>query len=155
MTIEMVLTISNLLMVIAVLFYFYFQEVKQKEEVRDQTYKSQQFFREMNNSKDLLYKEISLSKDKLTNENLIAFLKHIKNLEEMVLPKPITKGMVDDIMLRTPPLVENEIDKDVGKIDEENFMDVFSKIPLDGNTKVAFEGELNEIEENQVPEQIG
>lgn len=138
--IEITLAITNLLLVVAVLTYFYLREIKQTERLEDQIFSTQGFFEEMNQTKD-----------NLIRENFKNFLAHIKHLEEMVLPKPVTRSMVDDIMLRTPPLSENEIEKNPEEINQENFMDVFSKIPINANTKVVFE---NEIEGKNPQEEI-
>lgn len=146
-----ILVIANTVIVIAILIYFYFKDAKHTEETTYQITNSQDFIREINTSKDELLKEVTQSKDKLTNQNFKDFLTHIRKLEEMVLPKPVTKQMVNDIMYATPPLTENEIEKNSEDINQDNFMDVLSHIPIDNNTRVSFE---NEIDTGDVPEEI-
>jgi len=148
--VEIILTISNAVIVVAILVYFYLREIRNRQSVDEQLTKTQTFYEKISTSKDSLLKEINSSKDKLSNQNFTAFLKHIQQLEQMVLPKPITKQMVDDIMLRTPPLTENEIEKDAEEIDQDNFMEVLSKIPMDEFTNVSFE---NEIDRSDGPEE--
>jgi len=129
---EIFLALSNLIFAGAILFYFYKREMKHREDAEKNIILIQEF-----------YKQISLSKDKLAAESFKGYLKHIQALEKMVLPKPITKEMVNDILLQTPPMAENDIEKNAEDVNKENFMDVFSKIPIDNETKVAFENEID------------
>jgi len=149
--VEIVLVVTNFLIVLTVFVYFYLREVRHREDAQDQILQVSQFYRESSTAQENLFKEISLSKDKLVGQSFVAYLKHIQGLEKMVLPKPINKKMVEDIMLRTPPISENEIDKQDEEITEDNFMDVLSKIPITGATSVAFE---NEISAGEVPESV-
>ena len=151
--VESVLAITNLLLVVAVLVYFYFREIKHQNSIDNQLEKTQKFYEQISLSKDALAESSSESEKKLLNQIFGSFLKHIKELEQMVLPKPITRNMVEDIMLRTPPLVENEIEKNPEDITEENFMDVFSRIPIDDNTKVSFENEIDQLPAEEIIEE--
>lgn len=153
---EIVLVVSNLLMVVAILAYFYFREVRKGDIFKEEIKRTQEFFEEVTFSKDTSLNEVLENKDKLSSKNLSIFLNHIAGLERSVLPKPvINREAINDILLRTPPLVENEIEKTEGQVAQENFMDVFSRIPVDGNTKIAFEDELeNEIDKGGVPPEI-
>lgn len=130
--VELALVLCNFLMVGSVLAYFYFKERK-----------FQDFYEEISGSKDDLIESISMNKDSLTNEIIHTFLEHSKPepVQEAAAVK-ISQEMVNEILQRTPPIVENDIEKDAEQIDKENFMDVFAQIPLDENTKVAFENEL-------------
>lgn len=135
-----VLAFANTAIIIAILIYFYFKDSRQREETGSQIEKSQDFIKEM-----------LIGRDKVVTQNFKDFLTHIRKLEEMTLPKPVTKAMVNDIMLRTPPLIENEIEKDPETINQDNFMDVLGRIPIDRNTNVSFENEIESTPEEIIP----
>ena len=149
--VESVLVITNFLMVGSILLYFYFREIRHKNDENLRNESLQQFYKDANNTRDQLLKDITKSKDETFKKTFEDFLKHIQKLELMVLPKPVTRNMVQEVLDRSPLEVENDIEKSDVEINQENFMDVLSKIPITDKTKVAFESEVNDIE---MPEEI-
>lgn len=136
-------------MVGSFLLYFYFKEIRHKNDDNLRLGSLEKFYKEANETRDQLLKEITKSKDETFRKTFEDFLKHIQKLELMVLPKPVTRNMVNEVLTRSPMEVENDIEKSDIEINQDNFMDVLSKIPITDKTSVAFE---NEIE--SMPEQI-
>lgn len=151
---EILLSISNLILIISILFYFFHKEVQQGSIFKEELSSLEQFYANINEGKDSLVNELSSSKDKLISQSLSAFLKHIEKLETSVLPKPINKKMVEDILAQTPPMVENEIEKTQEQVNQDNFMEVLANVPITADTKIAFEDEINEIENGVTPPEL-
>lgn len=127
--VEIALAITQITLVLAVLFYFYKRE-KFRETLNEETDSRKQQF----------YVEAMKQSTALVTQNFSTYLKHIQNLEKMVLPKPITQKDVQDILDRTPPIVENDIDRDdsddpFGFAKEESF----ARVPINNKTQVMFE----------------
>lgn len=110
------------------------------------------FKREREKNKDIRYvvEEIGdfmVENNKIAAQNLSAYLKHIQQLEKIVIeekkPKPakIDDAYLKEVLSRGPELVENEIskaDEDQGiEINETNF----KNIPFGANTNIQFEGD--------------
>ena len=148
---EIILAISNLLFGVSIIIYFYLREIKHREDTEKQNQSIQNFYKEISISKDTLLKDISDKKDKLMNETFSAYLKHIQNLEKQITPRQdrFTQHILEN---QTPiETIPNEIEQTEEEEKEESFQEVFSKIPITPDTKVAFEGELKE---EKLPEEI-
>lgn len=135
---EIILAVSNCLLVIGILAYFYWKEVKNKEDGGKQTQIVYQFFKELNDSKDGVLKELSTSQSKVLETTSQAYLKHIASLEKIMAPKP--QVIRENNHMESP----NDIEKTEVEKDKEEFADIVSKLPIDQFTKVAFENDIVE-----------
>lgn len=126
--VEVTLAVSQTLILLALLFYFYKREVKKDILGQSALETFQKQFDAMEERKDALLEA-----------NFSSYLKHIANLEKMVLPKPVTAKMVQDVIARGPEeVVENQIEETGTPeidINEENF----KNIPINRDTRVIFE----------------
>lgn len=146
---EIILTISNLLFGISILTYFYFRELRHKEDAESNVKSIQTFYEKISISKDNLLKEISDKKDKLVHDTFASYLKHIQGLEkQMIQPKdPVMNylnGSTYGANHSVPPIANpspNDIEKTEEEMESESFNDIFSKIPITKDTKVMVEGE--------------
>jgi hypothetical protein len=126
------LVLSQTIAFASLLVYFFLKDKKQDQDRKSFADDLKGYFQDVNKKSETVFVQTFNS-----------YLKHISNLEKMVLPKPITQKMVEDVLKQTPPIVrevfvENEIDKvedDGIKITESNF----NKIPIGQTTKVMFE----------------
>lgn len=132
-----ILALANVTCLISGLVFFYHREKRQMREAQEVVLDSQTFYENVNQRTGVLL-----------GQAFNSYLKHIQNLEKMVLPKPITQKMVVDVLKESPPAftqpVENEIekpDKTPGAFDE----DIFKNIPIRRDTKVVIQ------EENDLP----
>ncbi len=143
---ELFAFISILVTMIGILTYFYFHEKEQQvyisniqHDLTNLPIELQRFYAEIS-SKD------SSRNQKLINDTFRQFLSHIKDLERMVLPKPVTEKDVKSVMNRIGTIAddkeeiqwENEIEKaekgvELPKDDWTGY--------INADTKVAFEGE--------------
>lgn len=150
--VESVLAVCLLILLLAILAYFYFREFKHQDKFDKDTGNMRELFRELSTSKDSFIEELTASQNKLLAELFDSnrksqelYLKHIQSLEKLSIPKQQEK-IIDQLMdsIKSEP---NQIEKDEEEIKQEDFNEVFSRIPLNPNTKVAFEGD-------QLPEEI-
>src|SRR6266702_816784 len=143
---ELFAFISILVTMIGILTYFYFHEKEQQvyisniqHDLTNLPIELQRFYAEIS-SKD------SSRNQKLINDTFRQFLSHIKDLERMVLPKPVTEKDEKSVMNRIGTIAddkeeiqwENEIEKaekgvELPKDDWTGYINT--------DTKVAFEGE--------------
>lgn len=161
---DIFLVLSNLLFGISILAYFYFREVKNQNRDFEK-------FKELNELMSLEvevlqegYKEslkaivdTSESKDNLTQKALLEYLKHNERLEKMILPQPVTKRAVQEILDQTPTLVPNEIDKMDKELEQDQLNDLLTRIPITKSTKVMFEGDdgiTNGLAEEIIPDMM-
>lgn len=161
--VESVLAICLLILLLAILAYFYFREFKHQDKSKADLDSMRELFRELSSGKDSFIEEQTASQNKLLTELTVSqnklltqmfdsnrksqelYLKHIQSLEKLSIPKQQEK-IIDSIMdhIQAEP---NQIEKDEEELKQEDFNEVFSRIPLNPNTKVAFEGD-------QLPEEI-
>lgn len=135
--IEGVLALSNLLLVISVLVYFTLKEDRDRRE------------RETNSDTAIInagilldkLKDISQSKDMLTQKILVEYLKHNERLEKMVLPQPVTRKAVQEVLDHMPPTVPNDIEKDDTELEKEQMDELLNRMSITRDTKVAIEGD--------------
>ncbi len=150
---EAVLAISNLLFGASVLGYFYFREVRERSDTGEKLdgFYSRALhhlvasFDQYNQT----LKEISESKDQLFQQTLTEYLKHNERLEKMVLPQPVTKKAVQEVLDQMP----NEIEKDDKELEKEQLEDLLTRIPITKDTKVQFEGDTGALD-NGLAEEI-
>lgn len=143
------LILSNLLFGISILLYFYFKEVHTKKDDNGRIDKLDDFYSramdklqtiQLENIRSL--EEISCSKDELFKTTFMEYLKHNEKLEKMVLPQPVTKKAVQDILNQTGPMVPNEIEKDDAELEKEQLDDMLARIPITKDTKITFEEDM-------------
>lgn len=126
-----VLAITQLLTLVAILGFFLYREHRYRNDDQRNTQLLKDYFQELNKGKD-----------KVLGDSFGLYLKHIQKLETMVLPKPVTAKMVQEVIDRTPPIVvENEIDRiDRDVINDSPIGGVpFESIPISRDTKVVFD----------------
>lgn len=132
--VEIILAATQVTAFIAFLVFFFFREKHQES---------------IDSRKQKFYVDAMTQSNELISQNFSAYLKHIQNLEKMVLPKAVSQKEVEDILNRTPPIVENEIDK----VEDDPFgfakEDSFAKVPINNETQVMFE-EGEDMIETQV-----
>lgn len=152
---EIFLVLSNLLFGISILAYFYFREVKNRKDDLEKIERLDMFYSQTLDSVSVTVdnwietlEKISASKDKLFHQTLLEYLKHNEKLEKMILPQPVTRKAVQDILDQTPPMVPNDIEKIPEEIEQDTLNEMISKIPITKNTKVKFEDDL------ELPEEI-
>ena len=149
---EFLLVLSNLLFGISILTYFFFKELKSeqpdKERLADFFGANAEDMRGMTTEFIQALEKISKSKDDLFQKTLLEYLKHNERLEKMILPQPVTRKAVQEILDQTPPLVPNDIEKVPEEIEQDNLNEVLAKIPITKNTKVKFENDF------ELPEEI-
>lgn len=136
--VEIVLSLSLVLMVVSILTYFFIRERLHRTTDSQTITLLEQHFSKISQEKDILISTLMLE-----------HLKHIANLEKMILPKPVTQKDVQSILDRTPLIVDNDIEKieDNGiEITEDNL----GSIPFSGSTKVIIEGEGDDSIPTQV-----
>ena len=148
--VEIFLVLSNLLFGFSILAYFYFKEVNNRKDDSERIEKLDFFYSQtitnitnLVEKQFLTLKEVSKSKDDLVQKTLLEYLKHNERLEKMILPQPVTKKAVQEILDQTPPMVPNDIDKIPEEIVQDELNEVLAKIPITKNTKIAFEGDMN------------
>jgi hypothetical protein len=148
---EFLLVLSNLLFGGVIIAYFYFREVKNKINDTETITKLDSFYQTAIDKMQTIYtqqfstlKDLAKSKDDLTQEALLEYLKHTERLEKMVLPKPVTRRAVEEILAQTPSLVPNDIEKTDQELDQDQLNDLLSRIPITKDTKVKIEGDLSE-----------
>lgn len=126
--IEVVLALTQSAALIAFLVWFYFREKDKDKNTETTEARKQQF-----------YVDAMKQSTALVTQNFSSYLKHIANLEKMVLPKPVSDIDIKAILDRTPPIVDNEIDK----VEDMPFPfaseEDFAKIPINNETQVMFE----------------
>lgn len=159
---EIFLVLSNLLFGISILVYFYFKEVKNQDRDYEKFQKITQFLVDAVNTLKInsndsmkVVTELSKSKDTLFQKAFAEFLKHNEKLEKLILPQPVTRRAVQDILDQTPPMVPNDIEKIPEELEQDSLNEVLSKIPINKNTKVKFEDDMElpeEIETELVPD---
>lgn len=136
--IEVILALTQSAALIAFLAWFYFRE-KEKDKGSEATDQRKQEF----------YVTAMDQTTKLVTQNFSSYLKHIANLEKMVLPKAVSERDIQAILDRTPPIVENDIeaveDDPFGYNKEESF----ARVPINNETQVMFEEG-----ENMIPTEV-
>lgn len=153
------LIISNLLFGIAILAYFYFKEIKgeqsDKERLANFFAANVRSIQELTIAHLASLEKLSKSKDDLFQKTLVEYLKHNEKLEKMILPQPVTRRAVQEILNQTPPMVPNDIEKMPEEVDQDELNEVLAKIPINKNTKVAFEGDIpDELPEEIIPDSM-
>lgn len=152
--VEVFLVLSNLLFGISILVYFFIREIKNENREFEK-------FQKLNESMSLEVEvlqqgyqeslktivETTKSKDNLTQKALLEYLKHNERLEKMILPQPVTRKAVQDILDQTPPMVPNEIEKLDVELQQDELNEMLSKIPITKDTKLAFEGDEIDLPE--------
>lgn len=126
--VEIVLAITQVIVILTITFYFY-----KREKFRDA------LTEEIDSRKQAFYVEAMKQSTELVTQNFSTYLKHIQNLEKMVLPKPVTQKEIKDILDRTPPIVENDIEKVGDDPFGFNKEDSFARVPINNTTQVMFE----------------
>lgn len=150
MLVEIVLVVSNLLLVLSILTYFYFREMtKDPLEVSDKGRLADFFARNTEKYMDSLV-AITESKDDLFQKTLIEYLKHNERLEKMILPGPVTRKAVEEVLSNMPEMVPNDIEKSDKELDQDQLTDLLSKVPITRDTKIMFEGDVG----SDLPEEI-
>lgn len=151
---DLLLVLSNLLFGLFILGYFYFREVKKREDDSARIEKLDMFYSQSMDTISSLVEvqlqtieSMSKSKDDLTQKTLLEYLKHNERLEKMILPSPVTARAVQDILDQTPPMVPNEIDKSNAEIEQDQLNELLTKVPITKTTKVAFDNAVGELEE--------
>lgn len=151
---EIVLVLSNLLFGISILTYFYFREIKNQDRDFEKFRNLNNFLVEaVNNLKESsegslkTLTDITKSKDNLTQKALLEYLKHNERLEKMILPQPVTRKAVQEILDQTPPIVPNDIDKTDTELQSDELNELLTRIPINKNTKVKFEDDVDLPEE--------
>lgn len=148
--VELFLVLSNLLFGISILGYFFFREVKKREDDSARIEKLDMFYSQsmdtissMAETQLQTLDSISKSKDDLTQKTLMEYLKHNERLEKMILPSPVTAKAVREILDQTPPMVPQERENEIDKVDEElqqaQLDELLTKLPITPQTKVKFE----------------
>lgn len=129
--IESVLIVSQTIIILSLLVYHLFKErIGSKEMDRFKGF----------------FNEQTVKNNDFTLKSLSAYLKHIQQLEKIVLdnkkPRPIDEDHIKEVLMRGPEPAENEISRieDDGSIElnETNF----KNIPFGVNTSVLFEGDM-------------
>src|ERR1035437_9665297 len=140
------LVFTNLLLVGAIIAYFYLKENKKEDQSFAQFQKIADFMvNALNTNKAnaeialLTLQEISKSKDDLTQKTLLEYLKHNERLEKLILPKPVTAKAVQEVLDHMPESVPNDIDKTDKELADEQLNDIMATIPITHDTKVAWE----------------
>lgn len=148
--IEIVLVLSNLLFGVSILAYFYFREIKNQDREFEK-------FKELTTgmgssfvSSLRILIDITKSKDNLTQKALLEYLRHNEKLERMILPQPVTRKAVQEILDQTPPIVPNDIDKTDTELQTDELNELLTRIPITKNTKVKFEDDMI----SDLPEEI-
>lgn len=156
---EIFLVLSNLLFGISILTYFFLKELRNEQPDKDRlisfSLENMDSLTETAAAYISSLEKISKSKDDLFQKTLLEYLKHNERLERMILPQPVTRKAVQDILDQTPPLVPNDIEKIPEEIEQDNLNELLNKIPITKNTKVKFEDDMElpeEIETEPVPD---
>lgn len=146
---EAFLVLSNLLFGIAILAYIYFKDVRNHNDDQTDKERMADFFsgnidllRETSKENMDALIDLSKSKDELFQKTFTEYLKHNEKLEKMILPQPVTRKAVEDILFQTGPMVPNEIDKNDAELEKEQLDEMISRIPINKDTKVLFEDDL-------------
>lgn len=139
------LVISNLSFGVSILLYFYFKEMKNKDRAFDRFQEVIRIHEGLARENLKTLTEVSKSKDTLFQKTLIEYLKHNEKLEKMILPQPVTRKAVEEILSSGPLPVANEIEKTENELEQDNLNDILGKLPITRDTKVAFEdGQVDE-----------
>lgn len=133
--VESVLAITILLIVISLLVYFYFREVKHMDQGEGLFSRIENIV----NSRDNLLKDILEKKD-------LVHLKHIQVLEKQIQPKPVDK-ITDYVVSGAVSEKPNDIEKTDEDLKEDAFNEALKNVPITKDTKVVIEGD-------QLPEEI-
>lgn len=146
---ELFLVVSNFLFGASILLYFFFREINKDPQEHEDKEMLADFFSEnvltlrLSSEKNMdTLVSISKSKDELFQKTLIEYLKHNERLEKMILPQPVTKRAVQDILDQVGPMVENDIEKSDEDLDKEQLEDLLGRLPITAQTKVAFEEDM-------------
>lgn len=157
MLIEIVLVISNLLLVLAILSYFYLREIKSKTDDDQRISKIEEFYSQAMTDTNMVFTEqlqtisdLSKSKDDLTQKTLMEYLKHNERLEKMILPQSVTRQAVQEVLSNMPEMVPNDIEKSDKELDQDQLQDLLARVPITKDTKVMFEGDVG----SDLPEEI-
>lgn len=137
---EFSLALSNLLFGVSILIYFYFREIKNRKDDSERVDKLDSFYSKTIDTIGFLSK----SKDELFHKTLLEYLKHNEKLEKMILPQPVTRKAVQEILDQTPEMVPNDIDKMPEEAIQDELNEVLAKIPITKDTKIAFEDNMSE-----------
>lgn len=136
--IEVVLALTQSAIFIAFLAWFYFRE-KDKDKTAET----------IDSRKQKFYVDAMDQSTKLVNQNFSSYLKHIANLEKMVLPKPVSDKDVQAILDRTPLIVDNDIERIEDLPYPFDSEESFAKVPITSETQVMFEEG-----ENMIPTEV-
>lgn len=126
--IEVVLALTQSAILIAFLVWFYFREKDKDKNAETIDSRKQKF-----------YVDAMEQSTNLVTQNFSSYLKHIANLEKMVLPKPISDRDVKAVLDRTPPIVENDIERIEDDPFGYNKEESFARVPINNETQVMFE----------------
>lgn len=142
--VEVTALIVLLVAFLGVLMYLYFHTREQNRYI-DHVHQSltrlpaemQQFFADLQSKSDK-------RAENLVQETFRDCLKHIEKLERMTLPKPVSVKEVQEVIDRTGPVIENDIEK-VGE-EGVSLDHGLSAIPFGNpNLKTVFEDEVNDL----------
>lgn len=122
--VEIILAITQAVVLIAFFTFFLLREKHQEQ---------------IDSRKQKFYVEAMDQTTELVTKNFSTYLKHIANLEKMVLPKQVTEADVRAVWDRTPPIVENDIEKEADDPFGFNQEESFAKVPINNETQVMFE----------------
>lgn len=137
--IEIVLSVSQAIIILALLIFFY------KRDSEDKVYRQKLEEKLTSLPEDLqtkimdTVKEINLHVLETSSQNFASYLKHIKELEKLTLPRPITSADVEAVWNRGTKMAENEISQNQEDGSIELNEDNFKNIPMTKDTNVMFE----------------
>ena len=139
--IEIILAITQSVTLIALLVFFLVRENRHREDAQKGTILLKEFANEQSSNTSQLVEKLTNDTEKLLEKTHISYLKHIRELEKMILPSPVTTERVQSVLDRIPDLAENDIAK---RDEEELAMDIdensLKNIPINNQTNVVFEG---------------
>lgn len=133
---EAFLIVSNLLFGISILVYIYLKDIRNGSSDQEDKKRMADFF--ASNATTLI--SLTESKDQLFQKTFIEYLKHNERLEKMILPQPVTKRAVEEILMQSGPMIPNDIEKNDKDIEKEQLEDLLARIPITKDTNVMFEG---------------
>lgn len=142
---EGILALCLVLVFVSLLVYFYFHEKEEKKYIKG----IQASLITIPSDLQKLYAEIAerdnARTQKTLSETFTKYLKHIENLERMVLPKPVTTKDVQSVMSRIGQVADEslEIQNDIEKEEDKGVempSDTWTGY-INAETKVAFENE--------------
>lgn len=159
--VEIFLIASNLLFAVSIIVYFFLKEFRQLAADDDRIDKLDLYYTENLSQLQTFFKEqfvilkdLSKSKDDLFQKTLIEYLKHNERLEKMILPQPVTKKAVEEVLANLPEQIPNDIEKSDKELEQDELNDLLSRTPITATTKVAFEDDGSGLISGGLSEEI-